>query len=113
MTPADVAVQATARHKIARRLFPFLFLVYITAYIDRVNVGFAGLDMTRKAGDNHGKAGAGGLADRQAAGGERGPLGCGPASPARTLIERRLPTTGKDGDETCPVVRKSDPARFG
>jgi ACS family tartrate transporter-like MFS transporter len=25
---------------------PFLFLLYITAYIDRVNVGFAGLDMT-------------------------------------------------------------------
>jgi MFS transporter, ACS family, tartrate transporter len=30
------------------RLLPFLFLVYITAYIDRVNVGFAGIDMTRE-----------------------------------------------------------------
>ncbi len=27
---------------------PFLFLLYVTAFIDRVNVGFAGLDMTRE-----------------------------------------------------------------
>jgi len=39
---------ATARRKIARRLLPFLFLIYTTAFIDRVNVGFAGLDMTRE-----------------------------------------------------------------
>ncbi len=38
----------TARHKIARRLLPFLFLLYATAFVDRVNVGFAGLDMTRE-----------------------------------------------------------------
>jgi len=37
-----------ARRKIARRLIPFLFLLYITAFVDRVNVGFAGLDMTRE-----------------------------------------------------------------
>ncbi len=29
-------------------LLPFLFLLYITALIDRVNVGFAGLEMTRE-----------------------------------------------------------------
>jgi ACS family tartrate transporter-like MFS transporter len=39
---------ATTRRKIARRLLPFLFLIYMTAFIDRVNVGFAGLDMTRE-----------------------------------------------------------------
>ncbi len=39
---------ATARRRIARRLLPFLFLIYITAFIDRVNVGFAGLEMTRE-----------------------------------------------------------------
>ena len=38
----------TARRKIARRLLPFLFLIYATAFVDRVNVGFAGLDMTRE-----------------------------------------------------------------
>ena len=48
MAPAFAAAPATARHKIARRLLPFLCLIYITAYIDRVNVGFAGLDMTRE-----------------------------------------------------------------
>jgi ACS family tartrate transporter-like MFS transporter len=37
---------ARARRKIAWRLLPFLFLLYITAFIDRVNVGFAGLSMT-------------------------------------------------------------------
>jgi len=37
-----------ARRKISRRLIPFLFLLYVTAFIDRVNVSFAGLDMTRE-----------------------------------------------------------------
>jgi len=41
-------VAPAARRRIAWRLLPFLFLLYITAYIDRVNVGFAGLDMTRE-----------------------------------------------------------------
>jgi ACS family tartrate transporter-like MFS transporter len=38
----------SARQKISRRLIPFLFLLYVTAFIDRVNVSFAGLDMTRE-----------------------------------------------------------------
>ncbi len=37
-------------HKVARRLIPFLFLCYIVAFLDRVNVGFAKLQM---AGDLH------------------------------------------------------------
>jgi len=43
----DPAVVRTQR-KITRRLIPFLFLLYITAYLDRVNVSFAGLEMTRE-----------------------------------------------------------------
>ena len=43
-----VSSGAEARRKIARRLIPFLFALYITAFVDRVNVGFAGLDMTRE-----------------------------------------------------------------
>src|SRR5882762_7157423 len=39
---------STARRKISRRLIPFLFLLYVTAFIDRVNVSFAGLDMTKE-----------------------------------------------------------------
>jgi ACS family tartrate transporter-like MFS transporter len=34
--------------KITRRLIPYLFLLYIVAYIDRVNVGFAAMDMKRQ-----------------------------------------------------------------
>lgn len=37
-------------HKVAWRLIPFLFLCYIVAFLDRVNVGFAKLQM---AGDLH------------------------------------------------------------
>ena len=39
---------ARTKRKITRRLLPFLFLLYITAYLDRVNVSFAGLEMTRE-----------------------------------------------------------------
>jgi ACS family tartrate transporter-like MFS transporter len=48
VTLALVNASATARRKIAQRLLPFLFLIYMTAFIDRVNVGFAGLEMTRE-----------------------------------------------------------------
>src|SRR2546421_4674054 len=48
MLPVREMAPAAAQRKIPRRLLPFLFLLYVTAYIDRVNVGFAGLDMTRE-----------------------------------------------------------------
>src|ERR1700745_916986 len=38
------------RKRINRRLIPFLFLLYIIAFLDRINVGFAGLEMTRELG---------------------------------------------------------------
>jgi ACS family tartrate transporter-like MFS transporter len=41
----DVAQRATRR--IARRLLPFLFVLYVIAFLDRVNVGYAGLEMSR------------------------------------------------------------------
>ena len=34
-----------ARRRITRRLMPFLFMLYVIAYLDRVNVGFAALQM--------------------------------------------------------------------
>src|SRR5436190_4262730 len=43
-------VAERTQRKITRRLMPFLFLLYVTAYIDRVDVSFAGLDMTRELG---------------------------------------------------------------
>src|ERR1700733_13097960 len=33
--------------KISWRLIPYMFLLYIVAYVDRVNVGFAAMDMQR------------------------------------------------------------------
>jgi ACS family tartrate transporter-like MFS transporter len=42
------SLASSAQRKITRRLIPFLFLLYVTAFIDRVNVSFAGLDMTRE-----------------------------------------------------------------
>lgn len=36
------------RRKITRRLVPFLFVLYIISYLDRVNLGYAALDMMRE-----------------------------------------------------------------
>ena len=41
---------ATAIGRISRRLIPFLFLLYILNFLDRVNVGFAALEMNRDLG---------------------------------------------------------------
>jgi MFS transporter, ACS family, tartrate transporter len=38
--------------KLTRRLIPFLFLLYIVAYLDRINVGFAALEMQQQLGFN-------------------------------------------------------------
>jgi hypothetical protein len=37
--------EAAVLRKISRRLLPFLFTLYIVNYLDRVNVGFAALQM--------------------------------------------------------------------
>jgi MFS transporter, ACS family, tartrate transporter len=39
-----------ARRRISRRLLPFLFVLYFIAFLDRVNVGFAGLEMSHNLG---------------------------------------------------------------
>ena len=44
--PDDASTYA----KVDRRIIPFLFLCYILAYLDRVNVGFAKLQMARDLG---------------------------------------------------------------
>src|SRR5689334_14421379 len=46
--PADDE-QATMR-KVMRRIVPFIFICYVISYLDRVNVGFAALQMTRDFG---------------------------------------------------------------
>lgn len=36
--------------KVRRKLLPFLFLLYVVAYLDRINVGFAALQMNQQMG---------------------------------------------------------------
>ncbi len=43
-------IGASAVQKATRRLVPFLLLLYVVAWLDRVNVGFAGLQMNRDLG---------------------------------------------------------------
>ncbi|HYP14621.1 MAG TPA: MFS transporter [Bryobacteraceae bacterium] len=55
MTPladlsADAELASRTRWKITKRLIPFLFVLYLVAYLDRVNVSFAGLEMTKELG---------------------------------------------------------------
>jgi MFS transporter, ACS family, tartrate transporter len=45
-----VSIAQRTRRRINRRLLPFLFLLYIIAFLDRINISFAGLDMTRELG---------------------------------------------------------------
>lgn len=48
--PVESSSAERARSRIRRRLLPFLFLLYVVAYLDRINVGYAALEMT---GDLH------------------------------------------------------------
>src|SRR5512144_1309963 len=47
--PGDALARATLA-KVTRRLLPFLFLLYIVCFLDRVNIGFAALQMNRELG---------------------------------------------------------------
>lgn len=38
------------RRRVSLRLMPFIFLLFLVAFLDRVNVGFAALQMTRDLG---------------------------------------------------------------
>jgi MFS transporter, ACS family, tartrate transporter len=42
--------QARAVQKIKIRILPFLFLLFVVSYIDRINISFAALTMTRELG---------------------------------------------------------------
>jgi D-galactonate transporter len=44
---ADHATEKSAYHKVFWRIMPFLMLCYVIAYLDRVNVGFAKLQMAQ------------------------------------------------------------------
>src|SRR5882672_10343542 len=46
-SPAALEVANSARHHIAVRLLPFLFILYITNYLDRTSVAYAAIGMSR------------------------------------------------------------------
>jgi len=47
---ADPELRRETIAQVIRRLVPFIFLCYVIAYIDRVNIGFAAADMQRDLG---------------------------------------------------------------
>jgi len=53
-------VAERARRRVDRRLMPFIFLLYIVSYLDRVNVSSAGLQMTKELGFSDSVFGLGG-----------------------------------------------------
>ena len=48
--PAAADVATSARHRIARRLLPFLFILYVIAFLDRMNISAAALQMPHDLG---------------------------------------------------------------
>lgn len=47
LSPAE---RATLRHKVVWRILPLVILLYLVAYLDRANVGFAKLRMVADLG---------------------------------------------------------------
>jgi ACS family tartrate transporter-like MFS transporter len=50
MTTRDPDIGSRARRRVMWRLMPYLILLYVVAYLDRVNVSYAALDMTADLG---------------------------------------------------------------
>jgi MFS transporter, ACS family, tartrate transporter len=48
--PTSVQLAGRTRRHIAARLLPFLFALYVANYIDRTNLAYAALGMTRDLG---------------------------------------------------------------
>ena len=48
--PPRLAVEQSARRRIALHLLPFLWLLYVVAFLDRVNVAYAALEMSHDLG---------------------------------------------------------------
>ena len=46
----DLPVPARTIRKLRARLLPFIFILYVLAYLDRINIGFAALTMNRELG---------------------------------------------------------------
>ena len=47
---AESLLEARVTGKVGRRLLPFLILLYLVAFLDRINIGFAALSMNKQIG---------------------------------------------------------------
>src|SRR5215469_6436299 len=47
-TIAPTSIETRTIRKLRTKLVPFLFLLYIVAYLDRINIGFAALTMNKE-----------------------------------------------------------------
>ena len=47
---AEKLVEARTVRKLQIRLIPYLFLLYVVAMVDRINIGFAALTMNKELG---------------------------------------------------------------
>ena len=56
---SDTSLERVVLRKLTWRLVPFLFLLYVVAYLDRINVGFAALQMQRQLHLNDAQYGLG------------------------------------------------------
>jgi len=43
-----LSIEARTIRKVRIRIIPFLFLFYIVAYLDRINIGFAAMTMNKE-----------------------------------------------------------------
>ena len=57
---AELAVERATMARVTRRLLPMLMICYFIAYLDRVNIGFAGLTMNKDLGFSSAVFGFGG-----------------------------------------------------
>jgi ACS family tartrate transporter-like MFS transporter len=57
---SPLSLAERTRRRVDRRLMPFVFLLYVVSYPDRVNVSYAGLQMTKELGFSNSVFGLGG-----------------------------------------------------
>jgi len=50
ITPGARPLAGHTRHQVALRLLPFVFILYVTNYLDRTSVAYAALGMSRDLG---------------------------------------------------------------
>jgi len=50
MTNLSVSLEERTIRKVKARILPYIFLLYIVAFLDRVNLGYAALDMNEALG---------------------------------------------------------------